>query len=63
MGERGLEGVPDLPDLGLLKPSDESGKGSSRGIASTAGHNTSAGAYKCESHGGPTGDLSWCLDI
>ena len=44
MGERGLEVVPDLPDLGLLERSGKSGKGSSRGIASTAEHETSAGA-------------------
>ena len=66
MGERGLEVVPDLPDLGLLIPSGESGKGSSWGIASTAEHNTSAGAYKCTSHGGaplPAQDPSWRCDL
>lgn len=52
IGERGLESVSDLPDLGLLKPSGKSGKGSSRGMASTAGHSASAGSYKCTSHGG-----------
>ena len=49
-GERGLEVVPDLPDLGLLVSSAKSGKGSSLGMASTANHNTSASPKEGISH-------------